>query len=56
MKMIKMDQPNQFGLVDLSFLELKTIKDACLEYAKQGSSAALTLAKKINQEMNQMTI
>ncbi|MDH5654763.1 MAG: hypothetical protein OEZ34_02570 [Spirochaetia bacterium] len=56
MKIVKLKQKNQFGLAPLSFSEIKTIKDACKEYGKQGSSAAKEIAEKIEKSMGEISI
>ncbi len=56
MKIIKLNEATLFSLEGISFLELKTIKEACLEYAQKGSVAAKKLYLKIDEEMNNVTI
>ena len=56
MKIVKLKNENQFALAPLSFSELKTVKDACREYAKQGSSAAKKIAEQMEKQMNEIEV
>ena len=47
---------NEFAIAALDFTELKTIKDACKIYAKQGSIKAQEIADHIERAMENITI
>ena len=56
MKITKLDEVNSFALEGISFLDLKTIKEACKIYGDKGSAAAKKLLAKINKAMDNITI
>lgn len=56
MKIEKTGSNSVFDLKEVSFAQLKTIRDACLAFAKQGSSAAGAVAAEINKFMDNMTV
>lgn len=45
-----------FNLTDLSFAELKTVRDACMAHAKGGSSAAAEIARQIQAAIENIAI
>ena len=47
---------HQFQMKDISFGQLKTLRDACAAYAKQGSAAADAIASEIRKFLDQSTI
>lgn len=49
-------QDNTFDLKALTFIQLKTIKDACKAYAKQGSKSSGEIASEIEDMMDKMTL
>lgn len=55
MKLSKQED-NSFNLEGLSFTQLKTIKDACKTYAKQGSKASGDIASEIEDMMDNITV
>jgi hypothetical protein len=56
MKIVKMKDGKNFGLANLSFTDLKTIKDACELFASQGSAHAKKLLASIEKEMENVTV
>lgn len=53
---MKMKDGKNFGLANLSFTDLKTIKDACELFASQGSSHAQKILAELEKEMENVTI
>ncbi len=56
MKIVQLKDSKKFALAGISFTELKTIKDACDLYARQGSRPAEKLAREIEQQMEEVSI
>lgn len=51
-----MKDGKNFGLADLSFADLKTIKDACEIFGKQGSAAGKKIHELLEKQMEQVEI
>ncbi|MCB1172412.1 MAG: hypothetical protein KDK39_02550 [Leptospiraceae bacterium] len=51
-----MNPDNEFAIANLNFSELKTIKEACKLYARQGSQTAAQIADHIERAMENITI
>ena len=51
-----MKDGKNLALVDLSFTELKTIKDACLITGKSGSARALKIGQAVEKMMGEVTL
>lgn len=56
MKIVKMKDGKNFGLANLSFTDLKTIKDACELFAGQGSAQAKKVFEEIEKEMENVMV
>ena len=56
MQIVPMKDNKQFAMAGLSFTDLKTIRDACALFGKQGSTAANELHQKIVSQMDNLTI
>lgn len=56
MQLAKMKEDNAFALLKLTFADLRTIKDACRLYGKQGSAQGTRLAEQIDEQMEQIAI
>lgn len=46
----------KFELKEVSFAELKAIRDACQEYAKQGSTRALAVYREIKNFIENQSV
>lgn len=56
MKLLKQKADNRFAVANLTFADLKTIRDACKAFAAQGSQAAAKVAKELEAEMDNVEI
>lgn len=56
MKIVPMKDKKHFGIAELNFTDLRTIKDACDFYGRQGSEAAQKLAEELDQQMQEISI
>jgi len=55
---VKIDQKENFSFdfKEVSFAELKVIRDACQEYAKQGSTRALAVYQEIESFIENQSV
>ncbi|MBU42274.1 MAG: hypothetical protein CMN76_03565 [Spirochaetaceae bacterium] len=56
MRVVKMKDGKNFGVADLSFKDLKVIKDACALYGTQGSVHGKKIAEEIEKAMEKIEI
>ena len=56
MKLKKMKEDKKFALTELSFSDLKAIKDSCLIIGKNGSPQALKIGAEIEKLMGNISI
>lgn len=56
MEIIKIEDSQSFNIADVSFAELKVIRDACSQLGKGGVQSALEVAKTIEEAMENITI
>ncbi|MDH5680257.1 MAG: hypothetical protein OEZ36_01620 [Spirochaetota bacterium] len=56
MQIVPMKDKKQFAMAGLSFADLKTIRDACALFGKQGSTTAKELHEKIVGLMDNLTV
>ena len=56
MKIVKMKDGKSFGLANVSFADLKTIKEACKLFAAQGSAQAKKVYDAIEKEMENVAV
>ncbi|MEQ8352137.1 MAG: hypothetical protein RH862_11675 [Leptospiraceae bacterium] len=56
MRIVKMKDGKNFGIADLSFKDLKVIKDACALYGTQGSVHGKKIAEEIEKAMEKIEI
>ena len=56
MKLVKQNADNRYAVANLTFTDLKTIKDACKAFAAQGSKAAAKVAEELESEMDNVEI
>ena len=56
MEIIKAEESQNFNLTNVSFAELKMIRDACIKLGNGGVKPALEIAKAIEEAMDNITI
>jgi hypothetical protein len=56
MKIEKTALPNIFDLKEISFTQLKTIRDACAAFSKQGSATAGTIASELGSLLDDLIV
>jgi len=56
MQITPMEDSKTFVMTELSFADLKTIRDACAIFGKQGSLPAKELHQKISSLMDEISI
>jgi len=50
------NESQKFNITDVSFAELKVIRDACLKLGNSGIKPAIDIAKSIEEAMENITI
>lgn len=56
MKLVKMKEANQFALARLNFSAIKTIRDACELFGKQGSAQAAKIAAELEKQLGEIEV